>query len=189
MRITTKTGLRRSAALVLSAAGLASAAVLAPAASASAAVPASTHQTHVAHLAHLHHLHVLHVFHATQAAALEDAASRSADRAPLSDGTATLSDYSPGSVKAYAQTLVPADQWDSFNSIITHESDWDYTATNGSSGAYGLPQALPGSKMGSVASDWRTNPVTQLKWGLDYMNTTYGSPNAAWVFWQNHNWY
>ncbi|MDR3032595.1 MAG: transglycosylase SLT domain-containing protein [Kitasatospora sp.] len=62
-------------------------------------------------------------------------------------------------------------------------------ATNSSSGAYGLMQALPGSKMASAGADWRDNPATQIKWGLAYMNETYGSPCAAWSFWQAHNWY
>jgi hypothetical protein len=60
---------------------------------------------------------------------------------------------------------------------------------NESSGAYGIPQALPGSKMGTVASDWRTNPATQIKWGLGYIKSRYGSPTNAWNFWLSHNWY
>ncbi|MFG2911252.1 lytic transglycosylase domain-containing protein, partial [Kitasatospora sp. NPDC048286] len=63
------------------------------------------------------------------------------------------------------------------------------TATNPSSGSYGLGQALPASKMASAGADWKTNPTTQIKWALDYMNTRYGSPNAAWNFWQSHHWY
>lgn len=69
------------------------------------------------------------------------------------------------------------------------ESNWNHTAENSSSGAYGIPQALPGSKMGSVASDWRDNPATQIKWGLGYIKDRYGSPSAAWSFWQSHSWY
>lgn len=69
------------------------------------------------------------------------------------------------------------------------ESGWNHKAANPSSGAYGIPQALPGSKMGTVASDWRTNPATQIKWGLGYIKGRYGSPNNAWAFWQAHNWY
>ncbi|MCC9306472.1 hypothetical protein LN042_05000 [Kitasatospora sp. RB6PN24] len=63
------------------------------------------------------------------------------------------------------------------------------SATNPSSGAYGLPQALPGNKMASAGADWQTNPATQLRWALQYMNQTYGSPNAAWAFWQVHHAY
>ncbi|MEU1076187.1 transglycosylase SLT domain-containing protein, partial [Streptomyces sp. NPDC005878] len=73
--------------------------------------------------------------------------------------------------------------------IVSHESGWDHTATNTSSGAYGLVQALPGSKMASAGADWKTNPATQIKWGLGYMNDRYGSPVGAWNFWQTHHWY
>ena len=60
---------------------------------------------------------------------------------------------------------------------------------NPSSGAYGLVQALPGSKMSSAGADWQTNPATQIKWGLNYMDSRYGSPCGAWAFWQANNWY
>ncbi len=69
------------------------------------------------------------------------------------------------------------------------ESEWNATAENTGSGAYGIPQALPGSKMASAGSDWRTNPATQIKWGLGYIKSVYGSPAAAWSFWQNNGWY
>ncbi|MFI9275668.1 LysM peptidoglycan-binding domain-containing protein [Kitasatospora sp. NPDC052896] len=95
----------------------------------------------------------------------------------------------PASLQALAATIVPADQLASFDQIITHESGWNVTATNPSSGAYGLPQALPGSKMASAGADWQTNPATQMRWALQYMNTTYGSPNDAWAFWQIHHAY
>ncbi|WP_165985401.1 lytic transglycosylase domain-containing protein [Streptomyces sp. YIM 98790] len=80
-------------------------------------------------------------------------------------------------------------QFTCFAEIVERESGWDHTATNPSSGAYGLVQALPASKMASAGSDWRTNPETQIKWGLDYMNERYGSPCAAWDFWQANHWY
>ncbi|MEY9946017.1 transglycosylase SLT domain-containing protein [Kitasatospora sp. GAS1066B] len=98
-------------------------------------------------------------------------------------------DTSPSGLRALAQSMVPASQWASFSSIVSHESSWNYTATNPSSGSYGLGQALPASKMASAGSDWRTNPVTQIKWTLNYMNDRYGSPNAAWSWWQAHHWY
>ncbi len=80
-------------------------------------------------------------------------------------------------------------QFAAFDKIISHESGWDYTATNTSSGAYGLAQALPASKMASAGADWKTNPATQIKWGLDYMNDRYGSPVGAWNFWSANHWY
>ncbi|MFC5718911.1 transglycosylase SLT domain-containing protein [Streptomyces gamaensis] len=115
------------------------------------------------------------------------AASRSAER----DASALTakSSYSTAEIKALAQQIVPADQFQCFSNIVNNESSWDYTATNASSGAYGLVQALPGSKMSSAGSDWRTNPATQIKWGLSYMNERYKSPCGAWSFWQANNWY
>jgi Transglycosylase SLT domain len=82
-----------------------------------------------------------------------------------------------------------AGQFGCFDNIISRESRWNMHATNPSSGAYGLAQALPGSKMASIASDWRTNPATQIIWGVQYMDNRYGSPCEAWGFWQAHNWY
>ncbi|BBC36822.1 uncharacterized protein SGFS_081160 [Streptomyces graminofaciens] len=80
-------------------------------------------------------------------------------------------------------------QYTCFSNIVDHESDWNINATNASSGAYGLVQALPGSKMASAGSDWKTNAATQIKWGVDYMKDRYGSPCGAWNFWQANNWY
>ncbi len=97
---------------------------------------------------------------------------------------------SAADAKAIAHRLIPdAAQYNAFNNIVEHESGWDVDATNASSGAYGLVQALPGSKMASAGSDWKTSATTQIKWGLDYMNDRYGSPVAAWNFWQANNWY
>ena len=78
------------------------------------------------------------------------------------------------------------DQYACFNNIIIRESNWLVGATNPSSGAYGLPQSLPGDKMASVASDWRDNPATQIIWGVSYMKSRYGSPCDAKTHWQSH---
>ncbi|WP_374203277.1 transglycosylase SLT domain-containing protein [Streptomyces sp. ST2-7A] len=80
-------------------------------------------------------------------------------------------------------------QYQCFANIVERESGWDHTATNPSSGAYGLMQALPAGKMSSAGSDWQTNPNTQIEWGLQYMEERYGSPCDAWSFWQNNHWY
>ena len=80
-------------------------------------------------------------------------------------------------------------QFDCFNNIIMRESMWRVNATNPSSGAYGIPQALPGSKMASVGGDWRTNPATQIIWGIKYMKDRYGSPCGAWSFKRANGWY
>lgn len=93
------------------------------------------------------------------------------------------------SPKQYALNRLGAVQYSCFNNIVMKESGWNYTATNSSSGAYGLVQALPGSKMASAGADWRTNPITQINWGISYMNGRYGSPCGAWNFWLNNHWY
>lgn len=69
------------------------------------------------------------------------------------------------------------------------ESGWNHRARNPSSGAYGIPQALPGYKMRSAGADWRTNPNTQIRWGLNYIAARYGSPCVAWYHSQRTNWY
>ena len=101
----------------------------------------------------------------------------------------TTSKSSYGSPQALAAQLVSPGQLGCFDFIIGKESGWDVHATNPSSGAYGLPQALPGSKMASEGADWQDNPLTQLKWALKYMNGRYGSPCGAAAFWQAHGWY
>ncbi|MDT2467824.1 tape measure protein [Enterococcus avium] len=73
--------------------------------------------------------------------------------------------------------------------IVNHESSWNPQAVNASSGAYGLPQSLPASKLASAGSDWRTNPITQLKWMRNYVNERYGGANGALSFWKANHWY
>ncbi|WP_298563317.1 transglycosylase SLT domain-containing protein [Streptomyces luteogriseus] len=122
---------------------------------------------------------------AKERAEAKAAASRSKD---ISDFP-VASSYSIAQLQAMARQLVPSGQFQCFSNIVDHESDWNYKAVNPSSGAYGMFQALPGSKMSSVGADWQTNPATQIKWGLNYMNDRYGSPCEAWSFWQANNWY
>ncbi|WP_371479763.1 transglycosylase SLT domain-containing protein [Kitasatospora sp. NBC_00315] len=120
----------------------------------------------------------------------EAAANRAKARSAMTAVDATAVSVSPGSVQALAQQIIGDDsQFQCFSQIVKRESGWNYTATNAGSGAYGLVQALPGSKMATAGADWRTNPATQIKWGLGYMNTRYGSPCGAWSFWQSHHWY
>ncbi|GAU65195.1 hypothetical protein SSP35_01_05330 [Streptomyces sp. NBRC 110611] len=99
------------------------------------------------------------------------------------------SSYTIAETQAIARQMIPGDQFQCFSNIVDHESSWNYRASNASSGAYGLVQALPGSKMASAGADWQTNPATQIKWGLNYMNDRYGSPCGAWSFWQANSWY
>lgn len=93
-----------------------------------------------------------------------------------------------GSPRAIAQALAAnrgwsGQQWVCLDQLWQHESRFETTAMNRSSGAYGIPQALPASKMASAGSDWRTNPVTQIVWGLGYISDRYGTPCGAWNHW------
>lgn len=83
----------------------------------------------------------------------------------------------------------PASQWGALRELWTRESGWNHLAENPSSGAYGIPQSLPASKMASAGADWRTSPATQILWGLRYIRGRYGSPSAALSFHDSHNWY
>jgi hypothetical protein len=81
------------------------------------------------------------------------------------------------------------DQMSCLDTLWEHESGWNELAENPSSGAYGIPQALPGDKMASHGGDWQTNPATQIAWGLDYIAGRYSTPCGAWEFWQANGWY
>jgi hypothetical protein len=81
------------------------------------------------------------------------------------------------------------DQWSCLYTLWTHESGWRTTAGNTSSGAYGIPQALPATKMASYGADYLTSAQTQISWGLDYIKGRYGSPCSAWSSWQIKGWY
>ncbi|MEE2042207.1 lytic transglycosylase domain-containing protein [Nocardiopsis tropica] len=100
-----------------------------------------------------------------------------------------------GSAKEIALEMVLAEGWgeDQFSGCLEplweKESNWDHTAENPGSGAYGIPQSLPGSKMASHGDDWRTNPATQIAWGIDYIKDRYGNPCGAWSHSQANNWY
>jgi hypothetical protein len=81
------------------------------------------------------------------------------------------------------------EQFGCYDAIIMRESRWNPYADNPTSSAYGIPQALPGRKMASAGADWRTNPATQIKWGLGYVKQRYGTPCSAWGFKRSHGWY
>lgn len=106
---------------------------------------------------------------------------------------ATSGPVPKGTLQAFAQKLLSANGWGgqfaALNNIIVRESGWNPLITNPGSGAYGIPQALPGSKMASAGADWRTNGETQLKWMMRYIRSRYGTPNNAWAFWQANGWY
>lgn len=103
-------------------------------------------------------------------------------------------DSSIAEIQQYAHDKVIAMGWteQDFQNLVllwNRESGWRWNADNPTSDAYGIPQALPGSKMASAGSDWATNPKTQVDWGLKYIQQRYGSPTAAINFWDAHNWY
>ncbi|WP_121255661.1 lytic transglycosylase domain-containing protein [Nocardioides ferulae] len=105
--------------------------------------------------------------------------------------TETLSDDDPRDIgrALLAEFGFSSDQWSCLDSLWTRESNWTVTADNPTSSAYGIPQALPGSKMASAGADWATNPVTQIRWGLGYIADRYGSPCSAWGHSQSVGWY
>ncbi|MEZ5186114.1 MAG: hypothetical protein R2720_10250 [Candidatus Nanopelagicales bacterium] len=97
--------------------------------------------------------------------------------------------------KAYARVYIlntygwGDDQWFALEQLWTRESGWNHLAVNPSSGATGIPQALPGSKMASAGADWKTNPQTQIRWGASYIKDRYGDPLGAWAHFKSKNWY
>lgn len=100
----------------------------------------------------------------------------------------------PGTAKAIALEMVLARGWDQSQydclvSLWNKESGWNVYAQNRSSGAYGIPQALPGTKMATAGADWQTNPATQITWGLGYISGRYGTPCGAWAKSQASGWY
>ena len=115
-----------------------------------------------------------------------------------SDATSVLVEMAPvppsDSVKGYALSKVEEYDWEysQYSCLVKlweRESNWRTTALNSSSGAYGIPQSLPAEKMASAGSDWRTNPQTQIDWGINYIDRRYGSPCAALAHSDIHNWY
>jgi hypothetical protein len=124
-------------------------------------------------------------------------ASRSQTRTPPKTPSAgpvpaSCSDYTGN--KATGCTLLLQEgfalsQMPCLDKMWSKESGWRTTAENPSSGAYGIPQALPADKMAVYGADYRTNPVPQIKWGLNYIKGRYSTPCGAWSFWQAHGWY
>jgi hypothetical protein len=119
----------------------------------------------------------------------------SSSSSPGANTPGASSPVTSNQAQAIAVSLMPGWGWDpktQFNNCLkpmwNNESGWNVTASNGS-GAYGIPQALPGSKMSSAGSDWQTSASTQIKWGFGYIRDRYGSPCQAWAFWQAHSWY
>jgi len=103
-------------------------------------------------------------------------------------------DLSAADPKALTRVLMPkyglsSSEFDCVDNLWASESGWDVHADNPSSSAYGIPQALPGSKMSSAGPDWENNPETQIRWGLGYIQSRYGSACEAWSYKQGAGWY
>lgn len=120
--------------------------------------------------------------------------STSAPGTPATPATVTAPAPDPGTAEAIAYNMLPSFGWKSstyygcLNNIWSRESGWNYEAEN-ASGAYGIPQALPGSKMATAGPNWQTDPTTQIKWGLGYIQGRYKDPCSAWAFWEANGWY
>jgi hypothetical protein len=100
----------------------------------------------------------------------------------------------PGTAQAIAYDMVVARGWGSgeFDCLVAlwnRESHWNVYSNNSNTGAYGIPQALPGAKMASAGADWATNPATQISWGLGYIIGRYGTPCGAWAHSLSSGWY
>lgn len=132
--------------------------------------------------------------------------SRSAERPPLDPSkAATLDQASGGQVvhtedltsqdpRDIARALLPqfgfsASEFTCLDELYTRESGWDVHADNPTSDAYGIPQALPGSKMATAGADWMNDAATQIRWGLEYIRSSYGTPCGAWAHETSYGWY
>ena len=131
---------------------------------------------------------------AAAAAARAPAATQAAAAAQPSQAAASTGPAASGSPQQIAEAMLGSFGWSSsqfscLDPLWEHESGWSVTAYNAGSGAYGIPQALPGSRMASAGPDWQTDAATQIKWGLEYIEDTYGSPCGAWDHEQATGWY
>lgn len=136
------------------------------------------HQWHLAHLAHLRHLRRLQHRYETDAVVTYAGRHRRPAGSPREQAAAMLAGYGWGQ-----------GQMGCLDPLWQRESGWNPYAENPSSGAYGIPQAYPGSKMSSAGQDWQTDAATQIRWGLSYIAGAYGSPCAAWYHDQDDGWY
>ena len=123
-----------------------------------------------------------------------DQATAAAAAAAAAEAGAVPTTYSGEDPRSLAKPLVAAQGWSDseYQCLVllwNRESQWNPYAENSSSGAYGIPQALPGSKMASAGADWRTNPITQINWGIGYIKGRYGTPCSAWAHSNAVGWY
>ena len=138
--------------------------------------------------------HTMHMVGAPKLASRVSSSTVSSSGGGSGGGGISAPPPNPGTAQSIAYNMMssfgfdPKSQFPCLDDIWTRESGWNYLAEN-ASGAYGIPQALPGSKMASAGADWATNPATQIKWGLGYIQSIYGTPCGAWAFWQGHSYY
>ena len=144
--------------------------------------------------------HTMHIVGAPKLASTASATAATSTSTSSSGGgtgaaaTVNFPPPNPGTAQSTAYNMMPSFGFDPktefgcLDNIWTRESGWRYNAEN-ASGAYGIPQALPGSKMASAGADWQTNPATQIRWGLGYIKSDYGTPCNAWAFWQGNGYY
>ncbi|MCR2783933.1 MULTISPECIES: lytic transglycosylase domain-containing protein [unclassified Microbacterium] len=131
---------------------------------------------------------------AAAAAAVEESSPAAAPANPVYATGGAVGGSSPADAQATARSMLGGYGWgdDQFGCLVSlwqKESGWNYKAHNPSSGAYGIPQALPGSKMASAGADWQTNAATQIAWGFGYISGRYGTPCGAWGQSQSVGWY
>ena len=131
---------------------------------------------------------------ARKAAELAAAQRRQAAQHSQTAGQQPAAATPSGPPQQIAMAMLPGFGWSSsefgcLNDLWDRESGWNPYAANPTSGAYGIPQALPGAKMASAGADWQTDPATQIRWGLGYIQATYGSPCAAWAHETSAGWY
>ena len=131
---------------------------------------------------------------AKKAAATAAAAQTLATQTTTQTHAAAAAPAASGSPRQIARAMLgsfgwSASQFSCLDPLWEHESGWSVSAYNAGSGAYGIPQALPGSRMASAGPDWQTSAATQIKWGLEYIKDTYGSPCGAWAHEEATGWY
>ena len=128
------------------------------------------------------HKHVHQVVHTVS----QKAASPPSSGSPVTAATGSPQQIAQGMLSSFGWS---SSQFSCLDALWNRESGWNVHASNTTSGAYGIPQAVPGSKMASAGPDWESNAATQIRWGLTYIKSTYGSPCAAWSHSQATGWY
>jgi type II secretory pathway pseudopilin PulG len=131
---------------------------------------------------------------AAAAAAQQQAQQQQAQQQAPQPAPSQAAPVPSGSAQQIAMSMLGSYGWSSgqfscLDSLWNEESGWNVFASNPTSGAYGIPQALPGSKMASAGPDWQSDAATQIRWGLGYIQSVYGSPCGAWAHEQADGWY